>query len=74
MEFISPESYAQSLDAISTQDKLYPAVERHIDYGTAGFRTTGADLERICFRMGVLVAMRAKLTTLMGLMVTASHN
>ena len=74
MEFISAEKYLQMLDAIDEQDKLYPAVERHIDYGTAGFRTKGCDLERVCFRMGILIAIRSKLTTLSGLMVTASHN
>ena len=43
-------------------------------YGTAGFRTAGKYLERVCFRVGVLVAMRAKLTQLSGVMITASHN
>lgn len=43
-------------------------------YGTAGFRTLGASLGKVCFRVGILVAMRAKLTTLSGVMITASHN
>ena len=43
-------------------------------YGTAGFRTLGSYLERVCFRVGVLVALRAKLTQLSGVMITASHN
>ena len=47
---------------------------KHFGYGTAGFRTVAVHLERVCFRVGILVALRAKLTTLTGLMVTASHN
>lgn len=43
-------------------------------YGTAGFRTLGSDLERVCFRVGLLVGLRAKMTTLCGVMITASHN
>lgn len=31
-------------------------------------------MERVLFRCGILVALRAKMTTLSGLMVTASHN
>ena len=47
---------------------------RKFSYGTAGFRTLGSNLEKVCFRVGLLVGLRAKLTTLCGVMITASHN
>jgi len=31
-------------------------------------------LERVCFRVGLVVAIRAKITGLLGVMITASHN
>lgn len=43
-------------------------------YGTAGFRTLGSHMERLCFRVGILCAIRAKLHGSSGLMITASHN
>ena len=43
-------------------------------YGTAGFRADADELERVFFRVGLLAALKAKLTTRMGVMVTASHN
>ena len=59
---------------IVEQDNTYTAIEKHFGYGTAGFRTKGDQLERVCYRVGVLVALRAKLTNLTGVMITASHN
>lgn len=47
---------------------------KYFGYGTAGFRTLGTHLERVCYRVGILVALRARLTTLSGVMITASHN
>ena len=57
-------------------DALYPTIERHFSYGTAGFRTLGSYLDKVCFRAGLLSAIRAKVTPslLTGVMVTASHN
>ena len=49
-------------------------VPKFFGYGTAGFRTTGAHLEKVLFRVGILIALKAKLTTRTALMVTASHN
>ena len=82
MEFASPEAKEAILAALAAQDKTYPVIPDPQDatkpkifkYGTAGFRTVGAHLERVCFRVGILVALKAKLTTLGGVMITASHN
>lgn len=43
-------------------------------YGTAGFRTLGDHLDQVCFRVAILVAIRAKMTGSAGMMITASHN
>lgn len=43
-------------------------------YGTAGFRTLGDHLDQVCFRCGILVAIRAKMEGSAGMMITASHN
>ena len=57
-------------------DALYPTIEKTFAYGTAGFRTLGSHLEKVCFRAGILAAIRAKVSghDLTGVMVTASHN
>jgi phosphoacetylglucosamine mutase len=55
-------------------DPKDPSKPKVFKYGTAGFRTLGSHLERVCFRVGILVALRAKLTMLGGVMITASHN
>lgn len=62
------------LDSLAKQDATYPVIEKIFKYGTAGFRTLGSHLDRVCFRVGILVALRAKLTTRVGVMITASHN
>lgn len=64
------------LKRILEQDKLYPVIDRTIAYGTAGFRTLSTYLDRVCFRAGLLSAIRAKTCGdgLIGVMVTASHN
>jgi phosphoacetylglucosamine mutase len=74
MEFISPEEKTKIIDSIVEQDSLYKTVDKHFGYGTAGFRTLGEHLEKVCFRVGILVALRAKMGTCCGVMVTASHN
>ncbi|GJE87681.1 phosphoacetylglucosamine mutase [Phanerochaete sordida] len=45
-------------------------------YGTAGFRTLGANLDSVMFRVGILAALRSKRLDgrTIGVMVTASHN
>jgi hypothetical protein len=59
---------------IVNMDKNIPFCGRHLDYGTCGFRTLGTDLTKACFRVGILVGLRAKVTNLAGVMITASHN
>ena len=46
----------------------------HFTYGTAGFRYDAAYMERLDFRVGIFMALKAKLNGLGGVMVTASHN
>lgn len=45
-------------------------------YGTAGFRTLGANLDSVMFRVGILAGLRSKRLDgrTIGVMVTASHN
>ena len=57
-----------------TSDLLQELGQKLFKYGTAGFRTKGKELEKVCFRVGILVALRAKLTSRVGVMITASHN
>ena len=61
---------------ILERDALYPSIDRTFAYGTAGFRTLGAHLDKVCYRAGILSAIRAKVTgpRLVGCMITASHN
>ncbi|KAJ1939776.1 hypothetical protein EC988_007221, partial [Linderina pennispora] len=46
------------------------------EYGTAGFRTIGENLESTVFRVGLLAALRSqsKQGQVIGVMITASHN
>lgn len=81
MEFVSPEQKQKIIDSLCEQDSKYEMIKgadgntpKYFGYGTAGFRTLGSHLERVCFRVGILVALRARLTTLSGVMITASHN
>lgn len=64
------------IDQILLTDVKVPQTERpaNIKYGTAGFRTLGSQLDLVCFRVGILVGLRARLTGRAGVMITASHN
>ncbi len=55
-------------------DEPFPKIDKFIGYGTAGFRTNANLLDRICFRSGILTAIKAKTSGLSGMMLTASHN
>ena len=74
MDLVDGKTRQAFLDSIVEQDAKFPTVDRTFKYGTAGFRTLGAQLDRVCFRVGLLVALKAKLTTRIGVMITASHN
>lgn len=54
----------------------YPKPDFHFAYGTAGFRARADLLENVCFRMGVIAALRSVSLhgRAVGLMITASHN
>jgi phosphoacetylglucosamine mutase len=56
--------------------RLYPKPDRHLAYGTAGFRARADILDSTFFRMGMLAALRSRARggLWVGLMVTASHN
>lgn len=46
-----------------------------LQYGTAGFRTKAEHLDHVMYRMGLLAVLRSKKTkSVIGVMVTASHN
>lgn len=63
------------LKRIVAADATYKVIEKRFAYGTAGFRTLGETLDRVCFRAGLLAGIRAKTHGgLAGVMVTASHN
>ena len=65
----------EMLQRIAQADVTYKVIERKLSYGTAGFRTLGEVLDRVCFRAGILAGIRAKTHGgLAGVMVTASHN
>ena len=62
------------LDAIREADAKYKEPEQILKYGTAGFRADADLLERAAFRVGLVVALRAKVVGTCGVMITASHN
>ena len=65
----------EMLKAIAQADASFKVIGKRFAYGTAGFRTLGETLDRVCFRAGILAGIRAKLHGgLAGVMVTASHN
>lgn len=46
-----------------------------LSYGTAGFRADASILQSTVYRVGILAALRAvKTQSVIGLMITASHN
>lgn len=45
-------------------DSQLPDPDRVINYGTAGFRANADWLDRICFRVGVFIALKARITGL----------
>ena len=64
-------------DAIVAASAKHPTPEGvKFTYGTAGLRTKAAVLDGVCFRMGLIGALRSKALggKVTGLMVTASHN
>ncbi|KAI0348564.1 phosphoacetylglucosamine mutase [Trametopsis cervina] len=68
---------APSLESIRPlADKHYKPSHLHFQYGTAGFRTLGAVLDSVMFRVGLLAGLRSKKLDgkTIGVMVTASHN
>ncbi|KZT30572.1 phosphoacetylglucosamine mutase [Neolentinus lepideus HHB14362 ss-1] len=65
------------VEAIQALSDEYPKpVDVHFQYGTAGFRTLGALLDSVLFRVGILAGLRSKKLDgkVIGVMVTASHN
>ncbi|KAI5121262.1 hypothetical protein M0805_002307 [Coniferiporia weirii] len=64
-------------DKIKAYADLHPKPSNiQFNYGTAGFRTLGALLESVLFRVGILAALRSKKLDgkTIGVMITASHN
>lgn len=65
---------AAKLKKIQELDDSYPDPNKRFSYGTAGFRDKADLLERAFFRVGLVVAIRAKQVGTCGVMITASHN
>ena len=71
----STSNREEMLKRIAKADATYKVIDKKFSYGTAGFRTLGDVLDRVCFRAGILAGIRAKTQGgLAGVMVTASHN
>lgn len=68
------QQIAKLIDEIVRIDDTFEAPSKHLGYGTAGFRANASLLTRASFRVGLVVAMRARGVGKCGIMVTASHN
>ena len=68
------ENKRRCMEAITEADETYTELEEHMQYGTAGFRGKAFVLGKVCFRVGLIVAMRAKVLGRAGIMITGSHN
>ena len=62
------------IEKICELDNQYPDPEKHLGYGTAGYRAKADLLPRAFFRVGVVIGMRARCVGRVGVMITASHN
>ena len=67
------QSREQVLSAIEAEDRQYEELENHIGYGSGGFQGHSDVMKKVCFRVGLIVAMRAKSVGTCGIMVTGSH-
>ncbi|KAF9015117.1 phosphoacetylglucosamine mutase [Cyathus striatus] len=66
-----------SFGTLRSLSDLHPKPSHlHFQYGTAGFRTLGSNLDSVIFRVGVLAGLRSRKLDgkTIGVMVTASHN
>ena len=68
------ENREQTLEIIKELEKGFSDPGKTLGYGTAGFRDKASVLERAFFRVGLVVAIRAKQVGTCGVMITASHN
>ena len=63
------------ISRICESDRQYADPGRYLGYGTAGYRAKSSLLNRCFFRVGLVVAMRARsVGNRCGVMITASHN
>ena len=74
VEAVTSEAVEQVIARICEADSHYADPGKYLGYGTAGYRAKATLLPRCFFRVGLVVAMRARCTGRMGVMVTASHN
>ena len=68
------KSIESVIQQILARDSQFEDPGKRLGYGTAGFRANAKFLPRAFFRVGLLVAMRAKSVGRVGVMITASHN
>ncbi|ESO82826.1 hypothetical protein LOTGIDRAFT_229832 [Lottia gigantea] len=68
------EAFLEKAVAVG-KDKHPRNKNKHIQYGTAGFRTLAEELDHVIYRMGILavIASKSRKATI-GVMITASHN
>ncbi|XP_004300278.1 PREDICTED: phosphoacetylglucosamine mutase isoform X1 [Fragaria vesca subsp. vesca] len=60
---------------LSSSARFPPPQGAKLSYGTAGFRADASILQSTVYRVGILAALRAvKTQSVIGLMITASHN
>ncbi|KAK9927851.1 hypothetical protein M0R45_025017 [Rubus argutus] len=60
---------------LSSSSRFPPPQGVKLSYGTAGFRADASILQSTVYRVGILAALRAvKTQSVIGLMITASHN
>lgn len=60
---------------LSSSSRFPPPPGVKLSYGTSGFRADAGVLRSTVYRVGILAALRAlKLESVIGLMITASHN
>ncbi|KAL6178519.1 hypothetical protein ACLB2K_050037 [Fragaria x ananassa] len=60
---------------LSSSARFPPPQGAKLSYGTAGFRADASILQSMVYRVGILAALRAvKTQSVIGLMITASHN
>ena len=62
-----------AIEKILEAERDYNHLTKRVEYGLNGFRENASCLERIAFRVGLYVAIRAKMKGTYGIMITGGH-